>query len=180
MARINLAAQAALSQDRLHDVLIYDPISGVFTYRISRLHGRCAVRAGDRAGKENPKSHYRYINIDGYAYLEHRLAVFYMSGKWPENEVDHEDGQRNANHWTNLRDATGTQNKQNASHPVGASGLRGARLRWDKKRWISAIKVDGKSVHLGAFDTAAEAHAAYLAAKARLHPFQPIPRDVRT
>lgn len=178
MVKINLAAQAALSQARLHELLCYDPLTGIFTYRISRLHGRCAVVAGNVAGKVNPKSGYRYINLDGRAYLAHRLAIFYVKGVWPQDQVDHENGHRDENWLTNLREATDLQNKQNLPPRPSASGLPGARLRWDKKRWISSIKSNGKYIHLGHFATPEEAHAAYVAAKARLHTFNPTVRGL--
>jgi len=175
MARINLSAQDALSQQRLMAVLSYDTVSGRFTYKVSRLHGRCAVIEGGRAGKKNPKNSYRYINIDGHAYLEHRLAVFYVTGKWPNREVDHRNGVRDDNSWTNLREATRTENKQNMVSRLGMSGVRGVVRRGG--RWIASIKVNGKYKYLGVYSSAVAAGQAYLNAKAKYHPFQPVPRD---
>src|SRR6266496_3320926 len=35
---------------------------------------------------------YRRIKIDGMTYIGSRLAYLYMIGRWPENEIDHIDG----------------------------------------------------------------------------------------
>lgn len=40
-----------------------------------------------------------------------------------------------------------------------------------RDRFWARIHVNGRSRHLGVFRTAEEAHDAYLAAKAELHPF---------
>lgn len=46
---------------------------------------------------------------------------------------------------------------------VGKSGLRGATYK--ANRWQGQISINGKKKHLGYFDTAEEAHQAYLLAK---------------
>jgi group I intron endonuclease len=48
------------------------------------------------------------------------------------------------------------------------SGLRGAYLE-PGNRWVAKIGVNGKSIHLGTFDSAQSAHEAYMAAKAKYH-----------
>jgi hypothetical protein len=51
---------------------------------------------------------------------------------------------------------------------------------WHKQRnkWVAFATVSGRQLHLGCFDTPAEAHAAYLEAKARLNRGQRKPRPV--
>jgi hypothetical protein len=115
------------------------------------------------------------VNIDGEFHYLHRLAWLYMTGKWPDPECDHRDGDGLNNRWVNLREADRARQMQNvAPSKSGASGLLGAHK--SKDRWISSITVGGRQHYLGRFATAEEAHIAYLAAKARLHTFQPTPR----
>lgn len=45
----------------------------------------------------------RYIEIDGNEYRTDRLAVFYVTGKWPVGKVEHIDGDENNDAWSNLR-----------------------------------------------------------------------------
>jgi hypothetical protein len=168
-----LAKQARLSQVRLIILLDYNPATGVFKHRHDRGSGSCRVVAGQVAGKVLP-SGYRAINVDGCSYYAHRLAVFYMTGEWPVDEVDHRFGDKDDNRWAKIRPATRFQNRQNAARKN--DNLIGARRQSRGKRWYSSIKVDGRNMHLGSFDTAEEASAAYLAAKAQFHTFQPTPR----
>jgi hypothetical protein len=49
------------------------------------------------------------------------------------------------------------------------SGLKGAYLAKDGKRWRSQINIDGKMRSLGHFSTPEEAHKAYCEAAAKLH-----------
>ena len=44
-------------------------------------------------------------------------------------------------------------------------------------KWKAYINLNWRQIHLGIFDTAEEAHAAYLTAKAVYHPFQPTLRQ---
>jgi hypothetical protein len=83
--------------------------------------------------------------------------------------VDHINGRRDDNRWCNLRDASRLVNQQNMRRAVAgsASGLLGAHKK--RGKWSSQIKVRGVLVKLGIFETADQAHAAYLAAKRQLH-----------
>lgn len=98
-----------------------------------------------------------------------------MTGEWPVDEIDHRDGNPSNNIWGNLRAATRADQLQNTKDRANGSGYRGvSRFR---NKWQAGIGIGGKRIHLGHFTDPAKAHAAYLAAKAKLHPFQPIPRD---
>lgn len=158
----------ALTAERLREVLDYDPESGVFTWKV-RTSNR--VNVGDVAGAML-KTGYLSISIDGKLHRAHRLAWLHVHGAWPAADIDHVNGVRTDNRFANLRSATPSLNQQNLRSARGAtaSGLLGV-YRTDKKHrpWRSSINVDGKDRHLGNFTSPEEAHAAYLAAKRRLH-----------
>jgi hypothetical protein len=110
------------------------------------------------------------IGIGGKQYLAHRLAWFYMTGRWPIKEIDHIDGNPLNNRWNNLREATPSQNSCNKDGGRGRSlELRGASYDKTKRKWRSYINVRGKRTFLGDFETAEDAHNAYLEAARRLH-----------
>ena len=162
----------ALTSTRLRELLRYDPDTGAFTW----LADRGKARTGDMAGSGDGQG-YIVIGIDGCKYLAHRLAWFYVKGNWPEHQIDHVNGSRSDNRFANLRDATPAENQQNQRRAHSSnrrSGLLG--VAWDSShgRWKAAISVDGRIRNLGRFDEPEEAHATYLAAKARLHPYQTI------
>lgn len=154
-----------MNQDRLKEMLIYDPTTGVFRWRV-RPNGRICV--GDEAGNVHVKG-YRYIQLDRRLYFAHRLAWLYMTGEWPKGQVDHKNARRDDNRWKNLRDVTREVNAQNrrTASVKNSAGLLGVSKHYGK--FQATIFVGGKNRHLGTFVTAETAHAAYVGAKRRLH-----------
>ncbi len=166
----NLAAEAALSQEYLKSILHYDPLTGAFTWLVKTAWH---VVIGAPAGSPH-KDGYWHIGIKGRRVLAHRLAVLYMTGKWPDDQVDHKDLDRRNNQWENLRLATNMQNHQNSKlRSTNKSGHTG--VWWDKShgKWRSSIRAYGSVTRLGDFDSKEGAIKAYTEAKARLHTFQP-------
>ena len=154
----------ALSSARLRKLLDYNPETGVFTWLVNRGNNRCA---GKIAGTIRKDGH-RQIGIDGRYYLTGPLAWLWMTGMWrfwPSEQIDHINGKRDDDRIANLRLATGTQNQGNR-RGTNQQGLKG--ITFQKGRFVAGIKMNGRNVYLGSFDTAKEAHAAYLAA-ARKH-----------
>lgn len=156
----------SLELSQLKELLHYEPSTGWFTWLV-QYNSRTAVssRAGgiDQAG-------YRKIQIGGTQYRCGRLAWFYMTGKWPTFLIDHEDRDRQNDAWNNLREVNHSESTHNRMMPVGESGLRGVKRGWaNPHRWEARIAVGYQRIHLGAFDTAEEAHAVYLAAAEELH-----------
>jgi hypothetical protein len=76
-----------------------------------------------------------------------------------------------------LREATPAESAQNLVKKAGASGYAGVTPR--RGRWVAQISVNYRKWRLGRFEKPEEAHAAYLVAKASLHPFQPQPRGIQ-
>lgn len=143
-----------LTQERLKELLRYDPDTGLFTWIVG--NGRRTDQAGRRAGCPNAKGYIR-ISVDQRAYMAHRLAWLYMTGKWPEQFIDHENLDKGDNRWGNLREATKAQN--NANQPARtSSGLKGAY--WSDASMSWQAKINNR--YLGSYSTAEEAHAAYM------------------
>jgi len=153
-----------VTAERLRYLFDYDPTTGLFT-RLIKLSNRGAL--GTRVGARCNTAW--VIRIDGRRYLAHRLAWLWMTGKWPENEIDHIDGNGINNRWVNLRDVTHLVNQQNrhTAHKQSRLGVLGVVKAGN--RYVAHINHHGRSYHLGQFSTAEEAHAAYLEAKRKLH-----------
>lgn len=147
--------------ERLVELLTYFPDEGVFKWNVDRSGG---VKAGQIAGYIGGNG-YIQIGIDGKKYYAHRLAVLYVNGSLsPEIQVDHRDGDRLNNKWTNLRLANNRQNQQNRSASTKTeSGLKGVSRVSKSKRgtWRATIKIDGRTVHLGTAPTKEAASALY-------------------
>ena len=162
-----------LSPDQLRASLDYHPESGLFFWRDREGSKAKKIHAGQLAGHRCPRLGYVLLRLDKRLYRAHRLAWLYMTGKWPNGLIDHIDGNGLNNAWTNLREATPTENNINRPAPRrNTSGLKGASWSKTNRRWLAHISHDGTAYHLGFFDTAQEAHAAYLGAAKILHgPF---------
>ena len=140
-----------LTDDRLHKLLDYSEKTGVFTWLIA-----ARGRVGDVVGWIDEQG-YRRIRIDGVVYKAHRLAFLYMNGEWP-TQVDHKNGTRDDNRWSNLRTATHAQNCTNRRVQVNF-GIKGANKR--NRKWLASIRIDGRTFRLGLFDTREEAGLVY-------------------
>lgn len=153
-----------ITQNRLKELLHYDPDTGWFTNLVQRgQRGAVGAICGylDAGG-------YTIIQIGGIKYRAGRLAWLYMMGEWPI-EIDHKDGVTNDDRWDNLREATRSDNVANSARPIGASGLRGVKFDPKTSTWRSRVQYGNYREWLGPFDTAEEAHAAYLVAAEDRH-----------
>lgn len=161
-----------LTLSEAQKLLSYDPETGVFT-RLTSCGGYakgtvagCVMVRGDRT-----------ISINRKRIKEHRLAWLFMTGNWPTKEIDHIDGNPQNNRFANLREATSAQNKQNrhVARKDNKHGLIGVYKHGVSKDgapvWRARIQTDGKCKHIGLFDSAEKAQAAYLMAKRELHSF---------
>lgn len=162
-----------LTAERLRELLLYDAITGNFTWladmRTGRGKGRVTTVAGSKAGCVCSDRGYQKIGIDGGRYYVHRLAFLWMTGQGPVHHVDHIDGNPRNNAWANLRDVTRFTNLQNRHHSPAGSKLNLLGVTANHKRFMAQITTNKQYRYLGTFDTALEAHAAYVAAKRQLH-----------
>lgn len=149
--------------------LSYDQEDGSFTWKI-RENGPATINtriAGKAAGTITPFG-YRSINLNGSNYLCHRLAWLIITGDWPENEIDHKDGDPLNNSWSNLRAATKSQNMAN-SKGYGKSGFKGVSLCKRSGKWRATIYHAGKWRDLGKFSDPEIASQAYKSESERIH-----------
>jgi HNH endonuclease len=151
------------SQSRIRQLLDYDPITGIFRWRVNR---GSRYYAGAKAGSINSNG-YIVIRIDGVLYSSHRIAMVYLTGDCPP-EVDHINLVRSDNRFENLRQATRAQNRMNSpTHKNNRVGIKGVHFRSRngyRRPYEANIRIDGRLKNLGRFATADEAQAAYVAA----------------
>lgn len=152
-----------IAKDRLAVLLSYDPITGIFV----RARNNGTAKSGDIAGWKEPHGYIK-ISVDGKKYYAHRLAWLYITGEWPSLGIDHINGVRNDNRWTNLREADQTKNLQNQRIGKGKAKLLGVSSRKNGS-FTAEIAVNGKRIYLGIFKDATSAHAAYKTAKLFYH-----------
>jgi hypothetical protein len=105
---------------------------------------------------------YVMISIDRRDYLAHRLVWLHFRGEWPDGDLDHINGIKHDNRIENLRLATKMQNMANIGRfSSNTSGAKGVHWLASKRKWQARIRIDGRRVHLGYFDTLTAAAKAY-------------------
>lgn len=145
-----------LTQARLKELLHYDPEHGLFIWRRSNSN---RAPSGSPAGTPDGRG-YLQIQVDRRLYKAHRLAFLYMTGAFPDEEVDHINRDGADNRWANLRSATRSQNESNKLITSrNTSGYRGVFWEGRCRKWQARGMKDKKEVYLGLFDDVEEAAA---------------------
>lgn len=161
-------AVQSVTQDRLKELLDYNPDTGVFVWKVDRK----AVKAGDVAGKRH-HSGYWNLFVDGRWLMAHRAAWLYVHGVWPDGDIDHINRIRDDNRLCNLRTANRAENCQNQpTRRNNRSGVTGVLWHKAAKKWVAQINIDRKLRHLGVFDTKELAVEARKAAELAHYPFK--------
>ncbi len=150
----------------LKKIICYAPDEGAFYWLVNNRHPK--ARIGMRAGRINVLGRAQ-IGYQGTQLFVHRLVWLFETGKWPVGMIDHIDGNPLNNTFCNLRESSHKLNGQN-QQAVRNGKLLGASWHKGKNKYIAAIKLDGKRIHLGYFETEELAHRAYVNAKRSIHP----------
>jgi hypothetical protein len=161
-----------ISAEALRKMIDFNPDTGVFKWRERedvppKINGR---RSGKIAGCFDKKTGHILIGINGRLYLAHRLAWLHFYGEWPANHVDHINCDRSDNSIRNLRDATHSQNLWNrGASRISSTGFKGVTANKRSGGFFARITANGKTRHLGTFETAVDAHKAYASAASSIH-----------
>lgn len=156
-----------LSAERARELFHYDPETGLLTWK-TRYSPFSRVRIGAVAGRMDHKG-YRTVTIKSYEYFIHRVIWLMVTGEWPKFSVDHINGNRVDNRLANLRDIPHVMNMHNYHRANSGNklSLLGVTQRPSGKFRAQIRK--GENIHLGTFETAEAAHAAYVEAKRSMH-----------
>ena len=145
--------------EELEEHLTYDQYTGALT--VKKKFGNKAVGALLGYKQNMSGKLYWMMRFKGQPYLVHRVAYALMKGRWATPLNDHEDGDGLNNKWTNIREASHGANNKNSKLPShNTSGIIGVCRTHNKERWKAGIQTEGKTIHLGTFDTMEEAAAA--------------------
>lgn len=128
---------------QLKEHLKYDKDSGVFIW---------ITRNRDIAGTVNAGG-YVQIRFQGKIYYAHRLAWLFVYSKWPENVINHKNGNKLDNRIDNLEDVAQHINLSLRHKVVG--------VRQRDGKYYARVCKNKKEFQLGPFDCVDKAHQAY-------------------
>lgn len=137
-------------------------------YLIRKKNGKpCGMHANHNKG-------YARVNVGGRKLYAHRIIFAIMTGKMPEGEVDHLNGDRADNRIENLREVSSSENSHNYKMPrTNSSGFTGVHYHAPLRKWCARIMVNKRRISLGYFEDFEEAVQARKMAKIRYHPSSP-------
>lgn len=157
--------QPILTQEIVRSLLRYSRRTGVFMWRRRSDVRECwntryAHRPAGSRWSPDGKTYYIVIRIFNYPFLAHRLAVLYVTGEWPTDDVDHRDLNGINNRWKNIRCASKSENGLNRrANRNSLTGIKGVSPQGDCFR--ATIQVAGRWRQIGIFKTLSGARIAY-------------------
>lgn len=143
-----------INQKELKELFRYDNNSGNLI-RLKKIGASKPI--GTTLGSIDGKG---YLNCQLFKiqYKVHRLIWLYHYGEFPNENIDHIDGNRINNRIENLREASLQENVKNLSidkrNKTGVTGV--IKSRWANS-FEASISVNKKQIHLGTFRTLNEA-----------------------
>ena len=154
---------AELTQSLATEVWRYDPDTGFFFWRVSP---RYKIAIGDRAGNFDGK--YWRLRYKKKNYKASRVAWLIMTGLWPNDQIDHVNGNKVDDRFCNLREATNAENCRNIGvRKTNRLGIKGVSK--NKYSYTAVTTLNGKRYHIGSFRTPEEAALYQQAAAHALH-----------
>ena len=143
-----------LTQSELKGMFSYDAETGYFK-RLSCISTR--FKTGSIAGGKNFNG-YIIITIKGKRHRAHRLVWLYCYGVFPDDYIDHINGDKEDNRLMNLRNVTNKDNGKNQKlSKTNSSGVTGVCWHNRDKKWVAQIRVNDKNKYLGGFSDVGDA-----------------------
>lgn len=158
-----------LTQAEAVQLLDYNPETGEFFWKRRPLkffpnERACKIwntrYAGAPAFSSIHNNGYRAGVVLYGKYLAHRIAWLIQTGDWPEQQIDHVNGDKADNRFSNLRAVSPLENSRNLRRQDrNKSGVTGVAWCSRAQKWRSHITVNGHMKSLGYTDDFAMAVA---------------------
>jgi len=141
---------------------IWKPIDGYDNYEVSSFGNIKSVKTGNIL-KPAIKNKYNFVilrknNKNVNMYIHRLVATAYCANNDNKQYVDHINNDRLYNNANNLRWVSSGENHYNSSlRSTTTTGVKGVHYFKRTGKWVANIQTNGKSIHLGFFDTLEEA-----------------------
>ena len=151
------------SLEYLRSRLSVDLERGVVTWiDATKAHARLN---GSEAGSLRRPSHgskrYAYVKVDGRPLKRSHIVFLFGAGQWPAEQIDHINGDSTDDRFSNLREASATQNAWNHKKRAKQSGLPMGVRALASGKFHARIACNKQKFIFGPFATASEAQAVY-------------------
>lgn len=156
------------SQEQLNELFDYNKTTGVLRWKIDKSP---KARRGNMVGTYHNIG-YMSTTINRKQYWLHRVIWKLVTGQDPEKCIDHINGNRADNSWSNLRQAEMWQNNSNRkTDKRNKHGLHGVTFHKVNKirPWEARIQHKSKSTLIGYFNCPLMAQLAYHEKARELH-----------
>ena len=157
------------------DEELFKRIDGYDNYSISNYGNIKNSKTNKILKQSNHKQGYKQIILCKKGkvkmfYVHRLVGKAFLENHDNKPMIDHIDVNKSNNNVKNLRWATNQDNQANTGKQINnKSGYKGVCFDKPKNKYKSYIKINGKSKHLGYFETAEEASKAYEAKAKVIH-----------
>ncbi len=157
-----------MSYDYLREFYRYEPETGLF-YRTHYIDNQGRKYERETIVKAISHSGYLVVTFKKKLVKVHHLIYLYMTGNYPDRYVDHIDGDRVNNKWSNLRLVHKVDNQRNQGvQQRNKTGRTGVYWYPPLNKYHAQITTCGKKHHLGYFSEFEDAVKARRKAEERL------------
>jgi hypothetical protein len=151
----------------IKDYIAYNEETGIFTWKKLRP-SQHRQKIGDEVG------HYDkglvHIKFNQQKFSASRLAWFYIHGAMPNGKIEHINGNTSDNSAKNLQLVSQEDLcRKVVTNKRNKTGYPGVSYNKNAGKFVAVIRMRGKSMHLGCFDSAEEAANVYAVTKEVLH-----------
>ena len=151
-------------KELIKEALCYDPETGDLTWKTrspasfkgslkrspEKVAANWNARNAGRPAFTTVGGHgYRSGRLGGKGLLLHRVAFVLMTGDWPDHQVDHKNGDKLDNRWSNLRQATQAQNLRNQRSYGKTSPYIGVSWNASLKGFVARVYHNGDTYYCG-------------------------------
>ena len=151
-----------LTAEEARNIWGYNPETGDLTWEITKNRQLKGSKAGI-------VSIYGYLTVHyKKRYRKNRLVWLIVTGSWPVGQIDHINGDRTDDRFSNLRECSQNQNMWNRRvHKNNKLGIKGVHKNGNG--YIAYIMQFRHRIYLGYFKTVNEAKNAYDEAAKKFH-----------
>ena len=148
-----------ITQSELLELFEYNEHTGKLKWKISRTN---AIKVGQEVNHISKRG-YVQVRLNGKLWMVHRLIWLMKTGTFPKLHIDHINGIRHDNSWSNLREVDRFLNMQNMhdAHIDSTTQILGVTFDKQSGKYKAQMFRNGKVVLGKKFDTKQEASECY-------------------